>query len=216
MQLALALETNTTLIQLNLSNNDIGDEFAMQVALALETNKTPTELNLGGHTIGAEGATQGRSDGDRSADDDTMGGDVGGNCGMRVETTDDYRTRVGGGGIVGNTSRASGGVGRSGGTDGGNDEDEAEDMEVERPKGAEVGASGEAGRCGEGGEGSSTPHPQVAPPIPPAPPPRQNKRRCGYGRGRQDAGEGEEGEDNVRGTRREEAGHKAILEPEGR
>ena len=52
--IAKALETNTTLSELNLDYNNIGDEGATAIAKALETNTTLSELNLGGNNIGDE------------------------------------------------------------------------------------------------------------------------------------------------------------------
>ena len=54
--LAHALESNTTLLGLDLSNNKIGDEGAKALALALKSNTTLSELDLKDNEIGDEGA----------------------------------------------------------------------------------------------------------------------------------------------------------------
>ena len=56
--MARALEANTTLTQLDLGRNSIGDEGATQVARALKANSTLTQLHLAENGIGAGGAMQ--------------------------------------------------------------------------------------------------------------------------------------------------------------
>ena len=56
MTLATALQTNSSLIKLNLGYNQIGPEGAQALATALEHNLSLTELGLGDNQIGSEGA----------------------------------------------------------------------------------------------------------------------------------------------------------------
>ena len=56
IELAEALETNTTLTDLILDNNKIGDEGAKAIAEALKTNTTLINLKLSTNIIGDEGA----------------------------------------------------------------------------------------------------------------------------------------------------------------
>ena len=56
MAIANALEANTTLKELDLSDNSIGAEGAKAIARALEKNKTLTALDLRDNNIGDEGA----------------------------------------------------------------------------------------------------------------------------------------------------------------
>ncbi|KAL0208034.1 hypothetical protein P9112_010621 [Eukaryota sp. TZLM1-RC] len=55
--LARALESNSTLTQLNLSDNNIADEGASSLARALESNYTLTQMNLSDNNIADEGAS---------------------------------------------------------------------------------------------------------------------------------------------------------------
>ena len=52
--IAKALETNTTLLKLDLRSNKIGDEGAKAITKALETNTTLSGLNLNSNMIGKE------------------------------------------------------------------------------------------------------------------------------------------------------------------
>ena len=54
--LAEALKTNTTLTDIILDNNKIGDEGAKAIAEALKTNTTLINLKLSTNIIGDEGA----------------------------------------------------------------------------------------------------------------------------------------------------------------
>ena len=56
-RLAEALKENSTLTKLNLGGNDVGDQGATGLAEALKENSTLRELNLRDNCIGAQGAT---------------------------------------------------------------------------------------------------------------------------------------------------------------
>lgn len=53
--LAKVLETNDTILSIDLDNNSIGDDGAKSIAIALETNKKLIEIGLSQNNIGDEG-----------------------------------------------------------------------------------------------------------------------------------------------------------------
>ena len=55
--LAVALQVNNTLTQLNLSGNNVGDEGATALAIALQENTTLTQLILSANSIRGVGAS---------------------------------------------------------------------------------------------------------------------------------------------------------------